>query len=452
MTIDTRISKMFTISKRCCQRSFFLSASSILTYFLLNLSLTTPCHAQAGNEVIDRLLAVVGNDVILESEVYQNAQSIALQQNQQILKDPAKFAKLKEDVLNELINQKVLLEKAREDSVTVESREVDRELENRLQQIIQNVGSEQKLEEMYGYSIRRIRRDFRQTVEDGLLVERVKTNFLQDIKASRTEVERYFNDHPDQFQPMKDAVEIAHILLESGSTGMAEKRALKLADSLYYAIKNGAPFDSIAVKFSQDSTTLKNLGRIGWTQKGDLLSDFEDAAYSLQPGEVSKPVKTRYGFHIIKLLERKDEGILTSHILIKPIITNEDEQPLIDKLNVIREEILGGKSFADAAKEYSQDLESANKSGELGWFSLDEMPAEFKASISGLKVSDVSQPFKTQYGYHIVKILDHRDARPISLNQDWEVISQYATSSKREKIYNQWLEKLKSRYYIEIKS
>lgn len=410
------------------------------------------CVAQTSDETVDRLLAIVGNEVILESEVYQNAQTLALQQDKQVLKDPKKLEKLKEDVLKEMINQKVLLAKAREDSITVEPREVDRELENRLQQIIQNVGSEQKLEELYGYSIRRIRRDYRTVIEDGLLVEKVKYKFLEDVRATRTEVERFYENHPDFFPPMKDAVEVAHILLESSSSTAADDRALGLADSLYQALKNGASFDSLALKYSEDASTAKNYGHIGWTQKGDLLSDYEDAAYALQPGEISRPIRSRYGYHVIKLQDRKDNSILTSHILIKPTVTEADEKPISDKLSAVREEILAGKPFDQAASEYSADLESAKKGGNLGWFSLDEMPADFKTAMAGLNVGDISKPFKTQYGYHIVKILSHREARPISIDQDWEVISQYATNAKREKAYNNWLDQLKSRYYIEIKN
>jgi len=115
------------------------------------------CFAQGSNEVIDRIIAIVGDEVVLESQVYQNAQNIALQQQMDLLKDQDKFNQLRQDVLREMINQKILLAKAREDSITVEPREVDRELESRLQAIIQNAGSEQRLEEVYGQSISRIR-------------------------------------------------------------------------------------------------------------------------------------------------------------------------------------------------------------------------------------------------------------------------------------------------------
>jgi peptidyl-prolyl cis-trans isomerase SurA len=251
---------------------------------------------------------------------------------------------------------------------------------------------------------------------------------------------------------MRDAVELAHILRETSSAGLADARALAKADSLYNLIKSGVPFDSVAMKFSQDKATAKKFGYVGWTQRGDLLQEYENTAFALQPGEISKPIKTRYGYHIIRLNERREDEINTSHILIIPQIAEADEKPIVEFLRKVREEILAGKPFEEAAREYSQDLESAKKGGYLGWFSLEEMPESFRSEIESLKVGEISQPFKTEYGYHIVKLLNRRDARPVTLQQDWEMISQYVLSKKQEKAYNDWLDQLKKRYYIEIKT
>jgi len=408
--------------------------------------------AQGSGEVIDRLIAVVGDQVILESEVLQNAQTIALQQGLDLLKDQEKFKKLEADVLQEMINQKVLLAKAREDTVTVEPREVDRELENRLQTIIQNVGSEQKVEELYGQPINRIRRTYRPIIEEDLLVERVKQAHLRDLAITRLEIEQYFKDHPDAFPPLKDAVEIGHILREVGSSSSAEARARARADSIYAAIKAGASFDTLAFQLSDDKASAKKCGHIGWTKKGDLLSDYENAAYALKVGEISRPVRSRNGFHVIRLDNSKEDSILTSHILIRVKATALDEQPLMDTLKAIREEILAGLPFEDAARKYSQDLESVNRGGYLGWFALEEMPADFRSAVDTLEAGEISQPFKTQYGYHIVRLLKRRTAHNVTLEQDWELVAQQALNAKREREYLRWLDELKSRYYIEIKS
>ena len=437
-------------------QSGFLSLKGILhmRFSLVMVILLLQCSfsiAQNSEEVIDRLIAIVGDEIILESEVYQNAQTLALQQGQSAMRDPAKLQKLKEDVLQEMINQKVLLAKAREDSIVVEQREVDRKLENRLHQIIQNVGSEEKLEELYGYSIRQIRRDFRSIVEENLMVERVKYQYIQDIYITRAEIEQYFQEHAEAFPPMKDAIEIAHILRETGSSGAADARALARADSIYNAIKSGESFDSLATALSDDPNTAEKQGHIGWTQRGDLLSSYEDAAFALKVGEVSRPVRTRYGYHIIRLDDRREEKISTSHILIIPKETEEDEEPVYTMLLSLRDEILTGRSFEETAKELSQDLESNTNSGYLGWFSLEEMPEEFKNNLRELQVDEISQPFKTQYGYHIVKIINRREARHIAMDQDWELISQRAQADKREEAYLKWIEELKERYYIEVK-
>jgi peptidyl-prolyl cis-trans isomerase SurA len=409
------------------------------------------CFAQGSNEVIDRIIAIVGDAVILESQVFQNAQNIALQQGMDLLKDQNKFEQLKRDVLREMINQKVLLAKAREDSITVEAREVDRELENRLQAIIQNAGSEQKLEEVYGQSINRIRREYRPLVEEELLVERVKQRRLADITVTRPEIEQYFKDHPEAFKPLKDAAEISHILREVSRSGTAEERAKARADSLYDAIRAGASFDSLTFQFSDDRASAKRYGRIGTTQRGDLLSDYENAAYALKAGEISRPIRSPAGYHIIRLDNRQDEEISTSHILIQVKATQDDEQPIVDSLKIIREAILAGQSFEEAARAYSQDLQTAQRGGYLGWFALEDMPADFRAAVDTLKVGDISQPLKTQYGYHLVKLRTRREAHEVSLEQDWELVAQQTLNAKKEREYLRWMDGLKARYYIEIK-
>jgi peptidyl-prolyl cis-trans isomerase SurA len=432
-------------------RAILLKCCIAMTLLLSVAVLPQQLFAQSEPEMIDRLIAVVGNQPILESEVFQNAQSIALQQGMDILKEQAKFDELKQAVLKEMINQKVLLAKAREDTVTVESRAVDRELDTRLQALVKNVGTEQKLEELYGYSISRIKRQYRQMVEDGLIVERIKAMHLGDLSVSRMEVERYFKDHPEDFPQMKDAVEISHILLEI-SKAPAEVRARARADSIYTAIKEGAIFDSLTLQLSDDPGTAKKFGSVGWTQRGDLLSEYETAAFALKVGEISRPVRTQYGFHIIRLDDTQEDKIKTSQILVKIKALPEDEQATLDSLNSIRAILLAGKPFEEAARGYSKDVESSGRGGYLGWFQLDEMPADFKVVVDTLQVGDVSKPFKTQYGYHVVKMTNKRAARDVAIDQDWELISQRALNAKREKEYTRWLEELKTRYFIEIKS
>lgn len=447
----------FTHHRTCCDSGYRSGKrrwllSGFLTVFLALIPYLNSISQESG-EVIDRVIAIVGAEVILESEVYQNAQTLALQQGQSVLRDPAKMQKLKEDVLQEMINQKVLLAKAGEDSIFVEDREVDRELEKRLEQIIQNVGSEEKLEELYGYSIRRIRRDFRSVVRENLMVDKLKYNYFQNVRVTRTEIEQYFKDHPEAFPAMKDAVEIAHILRETGSSSAADARALALADSIYEVIKSGkASFDSLVAILSDDRNTASKQGRIGWTQKGDLLSEYENVAIALKVGEVSRPIRTQYGYHLIRLDDRRETEILTSHILIIPKETEEDRQPIMEMLRTLREEIIAGRSFEEAAEEVSQDLETQKRGGYLGWFSLEEMPDEFQTNLRELRPIDISMPFKTQYGFHIVKMINRREARPITLEQDWELVSQRVLAAKQETAYNQWLGDLKERYYIEIKA
>ncbi len=413
--------------------------------------LTSTLRAQTSDEVVDRIMAIVGDQVILESDVFEYARNAAAQQNPELLRDPTKFQALELDVLREMINQKVLLVKAKEDTITVESRAVDRELENRLQSIVQSFGSEERVEKEYGQPISRLRRSYRPLVEEALIIEKMRQEYFSQITITRNEVEQYFKDHPEVFPPMQDGVLLDHILRElKGNTG-AEQRARNLADSLYTAIKAGASFDSLAGEFSDDPGSAKKFGSVGWTEPGSLINEYENAAEALQIGEISRPIKSLYGYHLIRLEDRKDTRVLSSHILITTKVNPEDEQVMVDSLNAWRNRILGGISFQSAAREASDDLQSSTRGGSLGWLDVAEMPEDFKMAIDTLETGEISKPFKTQYGYHLVQLRNRRSARALTLDQDWETIYQRALNAKLEREYDRWLGELKERYYIEIK-
>lgn len=403
-----------------------------------------------GQEVWDRVLAIVDDNIILESEVLMYAQSLALQSRV----DPIKYLQneeIKDQILKELIDQQVLLAKAKEDTVVVEDREVDREMENRLKVIIEEVGSEEGLERVYGMSIREIRREFRKTIREALMVDRVKQVKMMGVKVSRAEVEEFFKEHKKELSDLPESVEIAHILLKVKPSVDAEERAFALADSLFEVIQGGGDFEELAGQFSQDPGTKKKRGLLGWTERGDFVPEFEKAAFELDTGKVSPPVKTRFGYHIIRLNERMGEKINTSHILIRLQPTDDDQERVMALADSIYERLLGGADFAELANKYSQDEETAAEGGELGTFALKELVKVYAEKLKELKPGDFTEPFKSDMGIQVLKLSKRDKPRPLTLKDDWEKISQFALNAKREKIYQEWLAKLKERVYIEVK-
>ncbi|MBC8278980.1 MAG: peptidylprolyl isomerase, partial [FCB group bacterium] len=285
----------------------------VLTY----LCIAVIAISVMGQETVDRIIVVVDDNIILESEVLQFAQSLAIQNRV----DPIRYIQneeIRSQILNQLIDQKVLLAKAKEDTnIFVEDREVKREMDNRLEMMMAEVGSEAELEKVYGKPLRDIKREFEKTIYEGLMVDKLRQSKIMGIRVSRAEIEEFYGKNADRMSSNPESVDLSHLLLNIEPSADAESGAKGLIDSLKQAVLGGSNFSELAQQFSQDPGSGKKGGKLGWTKRGDFVPAFEEAAFNLETGQVSEPVKTQFGYHIIKLNDRQGEKINTSHILIK---------------------------------------------------------------------------------------------------------------------------------------
>lgn len=403
-----------------------------------------------GQEIVDRIIAVVDDEIILESEVMQYAQSLALQNRV----DPVKYLQndeIKVQILQELIDQRVLLAMAEEDSIVVEDREVKHELESRIEMLVNEVGSEEELERLYGIPMRDIRREFENNIRESMMVERLRQRKLSGVKVSRYEVEDFFRAHKEQLADRPETVELAHILLKVEPAELAEERALALIDSIHEAILEGADFEMMAKKFSQDPGTAKRGGLLGWAKRGDFVPEFEQAAFELEINDISPPVRTQFGYHIIRLNERQGEKTNTSHILIRLEATDADKgrvMALADSLYML---LQGGADFGELAAEFSQDDQTANEGGKLGAFLLKDMTPVYAAKIKALEENEFAEPFESAMGIQILKALKRQKPRAFTLENDWEQISRMALNMKQEQVHSEWVNSLKKEVYIEVR-
>jgi peptidyl-prolyl cis-trans isomerase SurA len=402
-------------------------------------------------EPVDRVIAVVNENIILESEVLQYAQSLALQNRE----DPMKYIEndeLKAQILDQLVDQQVLLAIAEGDTnIKLEEREVKRELEARIDMMLKEVGSEAELEKIYGMSIREIRRELEKIIHDGLLVEKLRQRKIANVKVSRDEIQEFYQQNREKLTTRPETVELAHILFKIEPEPEAEVHAKGLADSLYNALLAGADFKFLAEKYSQDPGTVKRGGALGFTKRGDLVPAYEETAFALNPGEISQPVRSKFGYHIIRLNERQGEKINTSHILIKLEPTSSDKARVLNLAKTVYDSLQAGADFAVIAKRFSQDSESAETGGDLGAFSIKELVPLFADKIRNLSEGDYTTPFESAMGVQILKLTKRMESRPITLENDWNQVSNIALNWKQEKVYSEWLNDLKEEVYIEIK-
>ena len=405
-----------------------------------------------GQETIDGVIAIVGDEIILYSELIQTAQGFALQMGLNPRTQEEEFEKLKLTVLQNIINEKVLLDKAKEDTITVDDQQVEQELERRIESLIQQLGSREKVEAYFGTPIKKIKKDYRDEIRKNLTVRNVQEEKLRDIQISRREVERFYETMEDSLPAQKAMAKIRHILIDVQPGNRAQQQAMDRIQDMQERLRQGEAFEDLAQKFSEDPGTSSRGGSLGFVERGTLFQSFEEAAFQMEPGQVSEVVETPVGLHLIQMVERRGDKAELRHILVRIGAMEGDKSVVLDTLESLRDRVLAGEDFGELAEAYSQDPSSNENGGDLGWMALEDLQIQaFKTATDTLELGGITRPFETQFGYHIVLLEDRSEARPYSLDEDWDQIQAMALNTKRQRVLAQWIEDLKVNVYIEIK-
>jgi peptidyl-prolyl cis-trans isomerase SurA len=403
-------------------------------------------------EVIDGVVAVVGDEIVLKSELEQMAQYYALQMGLRPLEQKTEYNRLIREILQNLIDERVLLAKAKEDTITVEDQKVDAELENYAQRMIQQLGSVEKVEAQFGAPIKKIKRDNREEVKKRLIVGKLQNKKFQGLQVSRRDVESFYESVKDSLPEKKPMVKLSQILLriQPGEASRIEARARIAA--IQARLAQGESFPELAKQVSEDPGTAKRGGELGFVERGTLFPSFEEAVFKLEPGQVSDIVETPIGFHLIQALEKRGDKINCRHILIRVEKSSQDEELVLRNLEKIRSRILAGEDFKQVARSCSEDSTTRNQGGELGWLTPEDIQIDsFKNAVDTLRIGEITRPFQTQFGFHIVRMDDKKGIRKYNLDEDYEEFKSKALDMKMQKLRKQWIEDLKKTVYIEIK-
>jgi len=405
-----------------------------------------------GQEVLDGIVAIVGEEMILRSELMQASQQTAIRMRINAISQQEEFKQLMRDVLNNLINEKVLLAKAVEDTVTVDDQRVEAAMEERIQYMIQELGSLENVEKQFNAPIAKIKRDNWEDMKKNLIIQTLQATKLNQVQVSRREVEVFYESQKENIPDRKESVNIRHILLEvRPGQGVRDEVVGKL-ENIRNRLGEGEDFQEMARQYSEDPGTASSGGNLGWVEKGTFPQSFEDAAFRLNPGEISEIIESPVGIHLVQMIEKKENEVNIRHILLRLEAKQSDDEFTLNQLNEIRNRALAGDKFAALAKEYSHDLTTKETGGDLGEWILEEIEVmEFKSAIDTLEVGEISLPFRTQFGYHIVLLEEKDAARKISLEKDWDLIQENALMKKKEQVFIDWIEELKKGVRIEIK-
>ncbi len=400
----------------------------------------------------DRVLAVVGYDIILESDLQYQMQLYA-RQNQLSQISPA----IAQQIFQQLLTEKIIYARAEQDSITVKEDEIGKELEFRIKNMVEQLGSEKKVEEVYGMSIGKIKIALKEDLLKKMKSDKLKRKKFQGAtKVTDKDVNEFYATYKDSLPPAKEEFELAHIYMQRKITDaekqLAKEKALRILDS----IKSGVDFSELAKRNSDDKASAVNGGDLGYSKKGVFVKEFEETLYTLNIGEVSEIVETEYGYHIIKLNDKKGDLVKSQHILVAYPKLESSDLETISFLNDLKSRIESKKTtFEEAAKQYSQDVSSNQKGGYLGLVQIDRLDSLTFDAIKNLDSMHISNPLKTSeerdYGFELIKVINKVPAHKITLEQDYDKIKKLATLFKENSEMEKWVEEIKKTVYVDVK-
>lgn len=420
------------------------------------IALPATCLAQ-DSIVLDKIVAVVGRSIIKLSDIEN--------QHQQMLNEG--FMDNSDSrcaILEEMLTQKMLIEQAYEDSLEVTQPEIDKEIDKRIEALTDEIGSIEKLEKFYGKTSLEIKTEWRSLVKDQLLANKMKQKLLSDVHVSPNEIRKFYNKIPADSLPMVNPEYEYAIITINPPVTLEQKQALRAKlEEIRERIIKGEKFSKLAALYSDDLSSAKIGGDLGYVSRADLVTEFAAAAFKLKEGEVSRVVESEYGFHIIELIDRKGEKINCRHILLMPKVNSMNLSDAKRKIDSISTTLTTDTlTFREAATKYSDDELTKNNSG-LAFnpytgssrFEGKHIEPTIFYNLKDLKPGEYSRPFINQNTggrqvYSMVQLISKSDAHKASLTGDYQLIKDKATEEKRNKVFNEWIIEKQRVCYIKL--
>ena len=419
-------------------------------------------------QVVDKVVAVVGKNIILQSDVEGQYIQYRMQGDIQGNANDMRCA-----ILEDLLFQKLMLNQAEMDSLTVTDSEVEMEMNRRISELVGRAGSQEKLESIFNKSMSEIKEELRRLVKDRMLQDQVRNGILSGVAVTPAEVRNFYRSQPQDSIPMiGEEYEIAQIVKRPP---VSIDQKLQVKDQLYQIRKRildgESSFSTMAILYSEDPGSAKKGGELGFTGRGEFAPEFEATAFNLRDGEISEVIETQFGFHIIQLIERRGEYVNCRHILMTakvPVEALEQAQHELDSAaTLIRS---GAMTFEEACLKFSDDDSKTNGGyisnpamggHRLGSSDIQEMGEyfpEFKNLafvISKLDVGQVSDPVPmttndNKDAFRVVVIKKKIPAHKANLNDDYWRIQTWALNQKNQSVIQQWIKDKAKKAYIRI--
>lgn len=437
--------------KKILSLSILLSLSS----FMMAQGITA---VGSDETVVDKVVAVVGKNIVKLSDVENGYLSV------RVSKGYENAFENRCNILEGLLINKLLVHKGEVDSTEVTDQEIEANVQYYLKQYERQYGSHEAIRQATGYTYDEMKDLFTKMMRERMLAERVRHELTNNVKITPYEVQQFFNKIPaDSVPEIPETIEVAEIVRKPQINDEERERVKLELNKLRERILKGDRFTTLATLYSEDPGSSSKGGELGFFTRGDMVGEFEAAAFALKPGEVSPVIETQFGFHIIQLIERRGNAINCRHILMMPKVSAEDllkARMLLD--SVAREIRLGHLTFAEAAKQYSDDgnrMEGGRvthpQTGSYQ-FTLDDLKQLYpNISFASMNAGDISNAtaLKTDENkdaYRLMTVVKRNPSHKANLKDDYDRIFNAALeNAKQEKIF-EWAQKTIKNTYIKI--
>lgn len=413
--------------------------------------------AQKPKAVVDRVVAAVGDKIIMLSDV-EEMTSRTLKENPDVPADEVRCV-----MVQQLLTNNLLVNEAERDSLKLTDEEVETSLSSRLDQILQMMGGDvEQFNKYYSMTPQQMKDRMRDDMRNQMLAQRMQNKIMDKVTITPNEVLTFFNKIPKDSLPFFNSmVEVSEIIVLAHVSKLEEEEALKKTEEIRRRIlEQKEEFAKLAEQFSEDPGSGRQGGDLGWQNRGTFVPEFESAAYKLKPNELSQPIKTKFGYHLIQTLERRGNSIHCRHILVKPTITPNDRQKAFNKLDSIRTLLLRDSiPFREAVRRHSEDDNSKQNGGQVlnpktgePSFETGELDANLFFILDTMLVGGISSPmeYSTQGGdpgFRIVRLNSRSEPHQANLKDDYHRIMTATLEEKKSRATIKWvMDKIGSNY------
>ena len=429
---------------------------------LLILGLLTVFTQSVNAQVIDKIVAQVGDEIIMLSDLQQR--------KLQLIQEGVEVSNATNGIiLEKVLYQKLLINQAQLDSLEVSDDMVNGEMEQRIRYFQDQIGGKEELEKFYGKSVAQIKAEFFTTIKKRMLSEMMEDKITENMSITPKNVKTFYKNLPkDSIPYINSKISVAHIVIYPEVTEADKLKAKQELEGYRKQIVSGEQrFNSLAILKSNDPGSRIKEGDLGWQKRGTMVPPFEAALFELKPDEISPVFESQFGYHIIKMIERKGDNYHVRHILITAKPNNKAFENAAMKLDGIFQDIKADKiQFDVAAIQNSSDDKSKNNGGKIvnpytnDYFwdlqNINEIDPQMYRIIDRLKENEVSSPslydnmYEQKSGVRIVKLLGKTKPHMANLNDDYQLIQKACKEEKKQVVIKKWIESKITGAYIRI--